>query len=483
MALRGSQRQACPENQMTRLQAARPEPPAPERSSPPLSNPLLDDPILPRLLKLATPNALAIGAGMGIVIAETSYVGRLGTEPLAAMALVFPFIMVTMTMSGGAMGGGVTSAVARALGARDDARASALALHALMIATCFGLTFMVVMLAFGRDLLTLLGGRGRVLDEAMSYVQIFFAGALIPWFMQTFASILRGTGNMKLPSALVFSSAAIQMTLGGALALGVGPFPQLGLRGIALGTLTAFCCSILVMGWFLMSGRSRVHLTFKSFRFRREMFLDILRVGAVSVFSPLQSVVTVTILTSMLARFGTEVLAGYGIGTRLEFMLTSIAFAIGVSATPMVGMAIGAGRIARARRVAWTAAVVSFVTLGLIGTLLSIFPDLWVSMFTDDPAVRDASRRYLHISSPMLGFIGLNMALYFASQGAGKIVGPVFSQSGRLLFVAIGGAWLTSIDATDTSFFILAAASMATLGVSTALVVWMTSWQPRAVRN
>src|SRR5262245_23885007 len=117
---------------MTTSQAVRipppDEPPAP--IPPPPKNPLLDDPILPRLLRMATPNALAIGAGMAVVIAETSYVGRLGTESLAAMALVFPFIMVTMTMSGGAMGGGVTSAVARALGARDDDRASALALHA-----------------------------------------------------------------------------------------------------------------------------------------------------------------------------------------------------------------------------------------------------------------------------------------------------------------------------------------------------------------
>jgi putative MATE family efflux protein len=465
---------------MSKFQAARVEPPAP---APPPSNPLLDDPILPRLLKLATPNALAIGAGMGIVIAETSYVGRLGTEPLAAMALVFPFIMVTMTMSGGAMGGGVTSAVARALGARDDARASALALHALMIATCFGLTFMFVMLLFGRELLTLLGGRGRVLNEAMSYVQIFFAGAVIPWWMQTLSSILRGTGNMKLPSALVFSSAAIQMTLGGALALGLGPFPQLGLPGIAMGALVAFSFSILIMGWFLISGNSRVRMTLKGFRFRKEMFFDILKVGAISVFSPLQSVVTVAIITSMLARFGTEVLAGYGIGTRLEFMLTSIAFAVGVSATPMVGMAIGAGRVARARRVAWTAAAVAFVTLGLIGTLLSIFPDLWLSMFTDDPAVRDAGRRYLHISSPMLAFIALNMALYFSSQGAARIIGPVLSQTGRLIFIAAGGAWLTSINATDTSFFILTAASMATLGLTTALVVWMTSWQPRPAKG
>jgi Na+-driven multidrug efflux pump len=213
------------------------------------------------------------------------------------------------------------------------------------------------------------------------------------------------------------------------------------------------------------------------------MFFDILKVGAISIFSPLQSVVTITILTGMLARFGTEVLAGYGIGTRLEFLLTSIAFAVGISATPMVGMAIGANRIARARKVAWTAAAVAFVSLGTIGTLISIFPDLWVSMFTDDPAVRDAGRRYLHISSPMMGFVGLNMALYFSSQGAARIIGPVLSQTGRLLFIVLGGAWLTSINASDTGFFFLAAASIGTLGLTTAFAVWMTSWVPKAAKS
>jgi len=310
----------------------------------------------------------------------------------------------------------------------------------------------------------------------MSYVHIFFAGAVIPWLMQTFSSILRGTGNMKLPSALVFSSAAIQISLGGALALGLGPFPQLGLAGVASGTLTAFSVSILAMGWYLVSGNSRVKMTLKGFEFHREMFFDILKVGAISVFSPLQSVVTVTILTSMLAPFGNEVLAGYGIGTRLEFMLTSIAFAIGISATPMVGMAVGAGRVARARRVAWTAAVVAFLTLGTIGTLLSFFPDLWVSLFTNDPHVRDASHRYLHVSSPMLAFVGLNMALYFSSQGAAKIIGPVLSQTGRLAFVAVGGSMLTTAGAGDTAFFMLAAGSMIKLGLGTALAVYLTPW-------
>jgi putative MATE family efflux protein len=454
------------------------EQPAPPPRAP-MPNPLLDDPILPRLLKLAWPNVLALTAGIGVVVAETSYIGRLGTEPLAAMALVFPFVILTMTMSGGAVGGGVSSAIARALGANDDARASALALHALLIAVCFGLTFMFVMLVFGRELLSLLGGRGRVLEEAVSYIQIFFAGVVIPWLMQTFSSILRGTGNMKLPSSMQLSSAAIQIVLGGSLALGLGPFPQLGMRGVAAGALIAFSIAVASMALYLLSGRSRVKLRVKAFRFQREMFFDILKVGAVAMFSPLQVVLAATIFTHLLARFGTEVLAGYGIGTRLEFMLTSIAFAVGAASTPMVGMAIGAGNVIRARRVAWTAGLVSFIAVGSVGTFISIFPQLWVNLFTDDPGVRAASHRYLSIAGPMFAFIGLNMSLYFSSQGAAKIIGPVFSQTLRLAFIALGGLWLASIDATPTTYFILTASSMVLLGGFCALVVWLTPWTPR----
>src|SRR5580692_2063855 len=117
----------------------RPLPPPEPRAK----NALLDGPIMRTLLWLAWPNVIALSAGTCVVIAETSYIGRLGVESLAAMALVFPLVILTMT--GGAMGGGVASAVARALGAGDVDRASALATHALLIGLCFGLTFMAGM--------------------------------------------------------------------------------------------------------------------------------------------------------------------------------------------------------------------------------------------------------------------------------------------------------------------------------------------------
>src|SRR6188768_3754886 len=138
------------------------------------ANTLLTSPILPTLLKLALPNSIAMFGTALVAVAETSYIGRLGIEPLAGIALVFPFVMLTQMMSAGAMGGGVSSAISRALGAGDRERAATLALHAAIIGSGAGLFFTVMMLAFGRDFYFLLGGRGEVLEQAMYYSQVLF---------------------------------------------------------------------------------------------------------------------------------------------------------------------------------------------------------------------------------------------------------------------------------------------------------------------
>src|SRR5919112_464003 len=127
---------------------------------------LVSSPILPTLLRLALPNMVAMFGSTLVAVAETSYIGRLGTEPLAGIALVFPFVMLTQMMSAGAMGGGVSSAISRALGAGDRERAGVLALHAAVIGTCGGFFFTAIMLLLGRDFLSLLGGRDGVLEQA-----------------------------------------------------------------------------------------------------------------------------------------------------------------------------------------------------------------------------------------------------------------------------------------------------------------------------
>jgi putative MATE family efflux protein len=439
-------------------------------------NSLVTSPILPTLLRLALPNTVAMFGSTLVAVAETSYIGRLGIEPLAAIALVFPFAMLTQMMSAGAMGGGVSSAVSRALGAGDHDRAASLALHATIIGIGGGLFFTVMMLLFGRKFFTILGGQGPVLEQACNYSDVLFSGAVAVWLVNTLASVLRGTGDMRWPSAVLIAVAMVQIIVGGTLGLGLFGLPQFGMRGVAAGQLTAFSLGTIFLLWHLIGGRSRLRLIFSAFRFQRGMFVDILKVGAIACLSPLQSVLTILIFTKILAGFGTETLAGYGMGSRLEFLLTPIAFAIGVASVPMVGMAVGAGLITRARRVAWIAAGVAGLSVGLVGLAVAVKPALWVSLFTTDPGVTAAASSYFAWAGPAFAFFGVGACLYFASQGAAKVGGPVLAYTARLAMVAIGGWWLASVDAPAWALFALVGGGMIVLGLGTALSIRVTRW-------
>jgi putative MATE family efflux protein len=447
--------------------------------TPPVSAPanaLLVSPILPTLLKLALPNVVAMFGSTMVAVAETSYIGRLGIEPLAAIALVFPFVILTQMMSAGAMGGGVSSAISRALGAGDRARAATLALHAVIIGLLGGLFFTVTMLLFGRHFFVLLGGRGGVLEQALQYSHVLFSGAISIWLVNTLASVLRGTGDMKLPSATLIGTAVVQIVAGGALGLGLAGLPQLGMRGIAAGQLIAFSLGAIFLAWVLLSGRSRLTLDFRAFTFQRDMFVDILKVGAISCLAPLQTVLTILIFTKILAGFGTATLAGYGMGSRFEILMTPVALAFGVASVPMVGMAVGAGMVARARKVAWTAGAVTGLTVGLIGLIVAIRPALWVSLFTSDPDVTAAAYSYFAWAGPSFGFLGMGTCLYLASQGAAKVGGPVLAGTARLLMVGIGGWWLVSIEAPAWTLFALVGAAMVLFGLGVAASVRLARW-------
>ena len=439
-------------------------------------NPLLTAPILPLLLKFALPNMVAMLATALAAIAETAYVGRFGSPALAGMALVFPFVMFQMMLSAGAMGGGVSSAVSRALGAGDAARANALAVHAVWIALAAGVVYTVAMLTLGEALLSALGGQGEALAQAMAYGNVAFLGSVFVWLVNTLASVSRGAGNMAAPSVTLFVVALLQVALGGALGLGWGPWPPLGMAGVAAGGVVAYGAGAAWLWWTLASGRARISLNMRGTRFERALFADILRVGAVACISPLQTVLTILILTRLVAQFGTDALAGYGIGTRLEFLLVPVAFAIGVASVPLVGMAIGAGLVVRARRAAWTAAGLATAVLGGLGLIVTLAPNLWTGLFSQDPAVLDAAAGYFRWAGPVYGLFGLGLSLYFSSLGAGRAGGPVLAGTLRLVMVAGGGLLLALWQTPTWTIFALLSAGMAAYGLSSVLFVRLTPW-------
>ena len=441
-----------------------------------IADPLLTAPILPTLVRFALPNMGAMLATALAAIAETAYVGKLGVASLAGMALAFPMVMLQLMLSGGAMGGGVSSAVSRALGAGDGTRANALAVHAMWIGLSAGALYTVLMLALGPAMYAALGGRGEALAQAVAYSNVAFVGSIGVWLMNTFASVIRGSGNMPVPSATFLAVAVLQVLVGGALGLGWGPLPRLGMPGVAAGQVVAYAAGTVFLFAYLRSRRSRVRLSVRATPLQRELMHDILKVGALACISPLQTVLTILILTWLVAQFGTTALAGYGIGTRLEFLLIPIAFAIGVASVPLVGMAIGAGKISRARRATWIAAALASAVLGAIGFAVAIVPDLWTHQFTQDSEVLASAALYFHWAGPCYALFGLGLCLYFSSLGAGKVGGPVLAGTLRLALIAIGGWILAAAHTPSWTIFALVALGMAAYGLASVIAVRYTIW-------
>ena len=437
---------------------------------------LRSGPILPTLTRLSLPNLIALCSATIVSIAETAYVGRLGVASLGGIALAFPVFMLMQMLSAGAMGGTVSGAISRALGAGDAAAARALALTALALGLGFGLLLNLLVLTLGPAVFRLMGGHSAVLDKAVTFAHIAAFAIAGIWASNTLASIARGSGTMAVPAVILLVAGLVQVAVGGTLALGLGPAPGLGIAGVAVGQLVAFWGAALALLVFLISPRSRLRLTFEASLLSAARAREIMRIGWIAMLSPLLSVSTVLVLTGLVARFGPEALAGYGIGVRLEFLLIPIAFSVGVASVPMVGTAMGAGDVPRARAVAWTAGAMAATALGVLGAIVALAPGLWVDLFTDDPVVRQTAYQYLRIAGVGFPFFGLGLCLYFGSQGAGRVGGAIAAQAIRLGVVLIGGWLLARAGLPLWSVFVLSVSAMIAMGLATALFVKLTRW-------
>ncbi len=396
--------------------------------------------IIPTLLRMAWPNVLVMLAQAATGLIETWFVSRLGTDALAGMALVFPGVMLTQMISAGAMGGGISSAIARALGAGRREEADALVLHALVINIALGAFFSIVMLAWGRPIYRALGGSGGELDAALSYSNVVFAGNVLLWTMNGLASTIRGTGNMLVPALVICVGVIFLVPLSPCLIFGIGPFPALGIAGGGAALVLFYGAGTAVLAWYIRSGRNLVRLRLS--RPRWPLFRTILGVGAFASLTSLQTNVIIALATALVASAaGSEAVAGYGTGARLEYLLVPLVFGLGAPLVAMVGTNIGAGQSQRALRIAFAGGAIAFAITEAIGVAAALWPTAWPELFSGDPRVIEAGSRYLRIVGPAYGFFGLGLALYFASQGAGRLFWPLFAGFLRML-VAIGGGWL-----------------------------------------
>lgn len=438
---------------------------------------MLHAPLLPTLVRLATPNVMGLFA-MTIVIGYDGYIlGRLGADALAGIALVFPLSMLMVQMSAGGIGGATTAAVARALGAGRAEDASRLAQQALLIALLMAALFMLALLGVGRSIFSGMGGRGAALEAALAYSNVLFSGAVVIWFTNVLAAVVRGAGNMLLPSLLMLGTAVLHLVLCPLLVFGWGPVPALGVAGAAVSTLVVNGASALVMLAHLLRRHSDVQLQHSPWRLHGPSLRDILRVGLPASLSPVISNASIAVATAFVGSFGTAALAGYGVAARLEYILVPIAFGFGTALTAMVATNMGAGQSARAVRVAWVGGAVVAAITGGIGLVTAVAPALWMSLFTADAEVLLFGGRYLNIVGGCYAFFGLGLALFFASQGAGRMFWPLAGSMARLVILVVGGWLCVHVFQTPaTGLFAVVALSLVVYGSTIAIAIRLGSW-------
>ena len=438
----------------------------------------LTKPIIPLLIRMSAPNTIAFFIQSLVVLTEVWFISRLGTNSLAAVALAFPLLMITQTMSGGALGGAITSAIARSMGADDIEKAERLIWHSIIISLGGAISFLILFLLFGKQLLFLLGGRGEILQESYAYCSILFFGGILLWLSGSLSAVLRGMGNMRFPATLMVITSSIQVILSGGFILGWFGFPKLGVPGAAVAVLISSALMVTVILFKLRSKSIPASLRKERFQLRKILFDNIFEVAIPASLSPLLVVSTILVLTGLVGRFGTEALAGYGIGSRVEFLMIPLIFGIGTAMTSIVGANIGALNIDRAEKVGILGgSTAGFVSI-LIGLTLAAFPEAWIQFFTDDIKAFEVTKKYIQIVGPFYIFQGIGLSLYFASQGANAMKWPTIATIARFIIACAGGGisvyWL---DLGIESIFMSSSAAMAIFGLMIFISIKKGAWR------
>jgi Na+-driven multidrug efflux pump len=261
-----------------------------------------------------------------------------------------------------------------------------------------------------------------------------------------------------VPALVTAAGTVATLVLSPLFIFGWGWVPRMGVAGAGMALI---CFNLAAAGALALYMRSpRGSLRLKRARLEWRLFNDILKVGLLSAVGTIVANLTVVITTGLIGAYGRDAIAGYGLAARLDYILIPLLFALGTASVTMVGINVGAGLHSRARRIAWTGALISLLATGAIGLTAALFPQAWLQLFSREVAVVEAGSAYLARVAPLYAFFGAGMSLYFASQGAGKMAWPFTAGLVRLVLVAaIGGYWANSAHGSLNGLYWIVAAS------------------------
>jgi Na+-driven multidrug efflux pump len=237
--------------------------------------------------------------------------------------------------------------------------------------------------------------------------------------------------------------------------------------------------AIALLAWLSRPARA-VRILGPRWQLQPAAFRRVLQLALPSAASPILSNGSIALATAYIGTFGSLAVAAYGIAARLEYILVPIAFGVGSALTAMVATNLGARQAGRAKHVTWAGAGLVCAVTGVIGVAAAVWPQAWMGLFSSDAAVQATGSAYLRVVGICYGFFGLGLALFFASQGAGRLAWPLLASTARLLVVAIGG-WLVvhALRAPPEALYAVIAGSLVVMGVTLAVATHFADWAVR----
>lgn len=450
------------------------------------------------MARLAVPGVVGALMQSALMVIEAGYLQRVGTEALASVAVVFPLVMLAAMFSAGAIGGAVSGATARAMGAGDLQQAGSVLSSAIIIGIVGGIVMGLLVIIVGPVLFFRTAESAAVAAAATTYAAVVFVCIPLLWLVNMLCAVLRGTGDMIRP-AIVLGVMVVAYAIIGAILIprqGDELFKAMQLAGLSMGL--AYFVALLLAIFFVLQKSQPVRLRFgagknaDSISAGAEDSKNSQNDSATSTAGVLRSVLSQGLLASsqsvmtiayaltatyLFSRHGTDWLAGYGLAVRLELVMVPMVFGIGSALIAYVGAHVGAGKRAEAVSIAWRGVLINGAIVGLIGLVFALWPSLWCSPLASSTAVADTCSQSLRVIGPTYGFFALGLGSYFASQALNTLVYPVAGALLRLLIVASGLLWYQSTQPPSVLLYLVASAVIA-YGIFVVLSLWYGPWRP-----
>ncbi len=386
---------------------------------------IINQPLLPTLLKLSWP--IIIGQGMHLMyqLADTFWVGRLGPENLAAISLAFPLLFIVYSMGAGFSIAGV-ALVSQYTGAERPKMASKATGQIFIFAIFISLWFTAAALIFAEELFLLIGAEPEVLPLALEYFRIYVSGIPIIFIYYIFSAALEGIGDTITPMKIKIFTVVLNIILDPFMIFGWFFFPEMGIGGAALATVLSRLAAGLVGIYIMFWNKTQLTLKLRHLIPDFTMIKKILRIGTPAAFGASALALALTFMTAIVADFGTATVAAWGVANRITSIIRMPAFGLGRATGVMVGQHLGAEMPDEAGKVSWLGTGVTFAfLLGLAFLLLFLSPYL-VGVFTEDPEVISIGTEYLIIAGFAYSFLGAQIVMSGALNGAGKTIPQTF---------------------------------------------------------